>query len=180
MASPSPDFGGVRTAQRIWDAIEKLSAIELTKLKRYAELRLLALGQTGLEWRDVLHSAALSIASGSRCWPEHITLYAMLRGTIRSLTDVRGMLTVSDLEPSGLTPECPSIEPSQERMATAKEEVEAIYREFAQDDQALRVIDGWAIGLTGPEICQSMGMNETDFNTVVRRITRHLNHRGRP
>ena len=155
--------------------MQNLSPTELFNLKRYAELRLRALGQTrgGGEWRDVLHDAALTIASGSRRWPEHINLYAMLRGTIRSLTDARTAQFIAGRS-APLDFAAESSDPDPERTVSAKEQVEQLYRMFALDERAIQVLDAWAVGLVGAEIRDCLGISETELNTIAKRIARRL------
>jgi hypothetical protein len=168
MASPSADYGEFGSVQRLWGAIEGLSPAQLNKLKRYAKLRLRTLGtrDQGREWEDLLHDAVLSIASGRRRWPQEIDLFTMLRGAIRSLTDGRSnheSRRTSTDQDSKATPIL-STGPDPERIYSAREEVERLYSIFIEDSHALKLLDGWSIGLTGPEIRVAYQMSDQTFD----------------
>jgi hypothetical protein len=60
--------------------------------------------------------------------------------------------------------------PSQDREASAKEELGAILRMFADDDDAILIIEGWGIGMTGPEIVEQFGMPQQRYDAGVKRI----------
>jgi hypothetical protein len=178
MASPSADYPEFALTQRLWRAIERLSATQLYKLERYTRFRLRALGARGQvkDWEDILHDAVISIASGSRQWPQEIDLFVMLKGAIRSLTDRRSHCYLPQIsvgeDSKGEPILSSSIHP--ERIYSAREEVERLYSLFAHDSHALTLLDGWAMGLTGPEIRAAYQLSDQTFNAAVKRILRRL------
>jgi hypothetical protein len=180
MASQSPSFGDDRVS-RIWRAIEWLSEREIAVLLRFARYRLRALGVLAdqSEGREVLHDAAVSLASGARHWPEGIDFFIVLRETIRSLTDARrarrspetSLSTVSDGSAmAGVTTHDP------ERIALARDELRRVYSLFADDVRAQQVLEGLSVGLTGPEVQRAYQLTVQEFNATVRRIDRRLLH----
>ncbi|HEY1757714.1 MAG TPA: hypothetical protein VGG72_20245 [Bryobacteraceae bacterium] len=179
MASQSSSYGESERRQRVWGAIERLTDQELLKLRRFATLRLSALGsaRNGRQWNDVLQDAILSVASGHRQWPEKIDLFTLLVGTVRSLTDARSGRGRDSAKSLGDLPEvnfATSADSSPESRAIFKERLDMLLGTFANDSCAHLILEGWLIGLSGPEIRQAYELSARDFGAAAKRISRKI------
>lgn len=66
----------------------------------------------------------------------------------------------------------PSPYPDQERIMTAKQQIEEIKRMFSNDMQVLDVIDGLGSEMTGVEIQEATGMTLNEYDAAIRRLRR--------
>lgn len=148
----------------------------------------MARGQT---YEDLLQQAMVSIYEGTessdsgRHWrKDDVPFVAFVAGTIRSIashwreaqektdeynesellieSEDGGFVSPFDATPSGT--------PSQERQASAKEELGMVMKLFADDDDAVLILEGWQIGMTGPEIVKDLGMPQPRYEAGVKRI----------
>lgn len=171
-----------RTAADAASAIEALSETDLVRLKALAQLWSRGL-PGGLGWADVLHEAIVRVLDGSRVWPFGVPMLAFLSGVMRSIRDdywrrVRHeqRLLVSRDDPSqGGSSADPVDEVSDpERVAVAVTGLAEIFRLFAGDPVALKIIDGMANGLVAKDICKLYGISTLDYDTARRRMRRTL------
>src|ERR1700739_1069559 len=81
------DFLADASTEAIARALAALTASDLVRLKRLAQLRARLL--PGLEWDELLNEALLRALDGSRRWPEGVPLLSFIAGIMRSLVDGR-------------------------------------------------------------------------------------------
>ena len=151
---------------------------DLLRLKAIARLH--ARGLPGwVSWTDLLQEAFARTLEGRRRLPPDVPIVAFIAEVMRSLrTDHlreahRAALHARRLE--GAPPL--SGEQPEERVA-AQQQLARIYALFADDRQALQVIQGLGAGLAPAEICIASGMTATDYDSTRKRIRRALLREG--
>ncbi len=171
-----------RTAADAASAIEALSETDLARLKALAQLWSRGLPE-GFGWADVLHEAIVRVLDGSRVWPFGVPILAFLSGVMRSICDdywrrvrhEQRLLVSRDDQSRGGSLADPVDEVSDpERVAVAVASLAEIFRLFAGDPIALKIIDGMANGLAAREICSAYGISALDYDTARRRMRRTL------
>jgi len=174
-------------------AITALSTADERRMEKYARYKIRGLGRRarGQTHEDLLQTAMASIYEGvessdsGRHWrKDEVPFVPFVAGVMRSIashwggaSDENEAATEADLvmesdDGSLLSPldGAASGIPSQDREASAKEELGAILRMFADDDDAILIIEGWGIGMTGPEIVEQFGMPQQRYDAGVKRI----------
>ncbi|MGJ4940311.1 sigma-70 family RNA polymerase sigma factor [Bradyrhizobium sp. HKCCYLS1011] len=171
-----------RTAADAASAIQALSETDLVRLKALAQLWSRGL-PAGLSWVDVLHEAIVRVLDGSRVWPLGVPILAFLSGVMRSICDdywrrvrheQRLLVSRDDHSQGG-----PAAEPvdelaDPERVAVAVAGLAEVFRLFAGDPVALKIIDGMANGLKAKDICGAYNISALDYDTARRRMRRRL------
>jgi len=171
-----------RTAADAASAIDALSETDLVRLKALAQVWSRGL-PGGLGWADVLHEAIVRVLDGSRVWPHGVPILAFLSGVMRSICDdywrqvrheQRLLVSRDDQDQGG-----PSADPvdelaDPERVAVAVAGLAEVFRLFATDPVALKIIDGMANGLTATEICSAYDICARDYDSARRRMRRTL------
>src|ERR1700740_2176786 len=135
------DFPADASTEAIARALAALTASDLVRLKRLAQLR--ARLPPDLEWEELLNGAVLRALEGSRRWPEGVPLLAFLAGIMRSLVDSRAAerrrlaeRTLAGVEVRVTAP--------PEAQLHARQCLAAINRFFAGDPDVLVLIAGLA------------------------------------
>jgi len=167
-------------------AIHALSDVDLVRLKALARVWTRGL-PGGLGWADVLNEAIARALDGSRRWSPGVPLLAFLSGVMRSICDDHWRRARRDVmllvrredfgDQSALGEETES-PPDPERVLVAGQALAAVYRLFAADPPALKIIAGLADGLTANEICQAYGMSEREYDTARKRMRRAVLRSG--
>jgi RNA polymerase sigma-70 factor (ECF subfamily) len=161
-------------------ALAELSEEQLLRLGAIARLRARAL-PSGISWSDLLHEALVRALDGSRQWPSGIPLLVFLAGVMRSICDEtwrhrRRENTLiafgEDAEAGSQDVPCPA--PDQERVLAASEALAELYRLFAGDGIALRILSGLANGLSAADIRVSHGLSGVEDDSARRRMRRAL------
>jgi RNA polymerase sigma-70 factor (ECF subfamily) len=162
-------------------ALAALSDSEMLRLHALARLRARGLPHD-ISWSDLLHEAIARALDGSRQWPAGLPILAFIAGVMRSLCDEiwrqrrrEAALIVRD-EAKHLEVACPA--PDQERVLVAAEAVTAIYRLFAGDDCALRILAGLTTGQSADEIRSSNNLSPVEYDSARRRMRRALIRAG--
>jgi RNA polymerase sigma-70 factor (ECF subfamily) len=181
-----------RTAADAASAIEALSETDLVRLQALARLWSRGL-PGGFGWADVLNEAVVRVLDGSRVWPLGVPILAFLSGVMRSICDdywrrvrheQRLLVSRDDQNQPGLSAEPVDELADPERVAVAVATLAEIFRLFATDPIALRIIDGMAGGLTATEICSAYDISALDYDTARRRmrraLMRHQRNRSEP
>ncbi|WP_407158150.1 RNA polymerase sigma factor [Bradyrhizobium sp. STM 3557] len=154
----------------------------MARLKALAQLWSRGLPE-GFGWADVLHEAIVRVLDGSRVWPFGVPILAFLSGVMRSICDdywrrvrhEQRLLVSRDDQSRGGSLADPVDEVSDpERVAVAVASLAEIFRLFAGDPIALKIIDGMANGLAAREICSAYGISALDYDTARRRMRRTL------
>jgi RNA polymerase sigma-70 factor (ECF subfamily) len=172
------------SATSVARALETLSDVDLLRLRALARLRARAL-PPGIHWTELLQEAVARALDGSRQWPAGVPFLVFLAGVMRSLCHEilryrrreATLIAFGDTEDEAFSgAACPA--PDQERVLAASDAVAAIYRLFAGDAVALRIISGLANGLGADEIRRSHGLSTTEYDTARRRMRRALLRAG--
>jgi DNA-directed RNA polymerase specialized sigma24 family protein len=180
--SRKPGDPAGHTTIDVADAIRGLSDGDMVRLGALARLWSRGL-PGGFGWTDVLNEAIARVLDGSRPWPPGVPLLAFLSGVMRSICDdhwrrarrERELLVSRDaLADRGES--CDEAEqlPDPERTVAAAQALASIYRLFARDRCALKIIAGLADGLSASEICSLNDMSERDYDTARKRMRRAL------
>ena len=171
-----------RTAADAASAIQALSEADLVRLQALARLWSRGL-PGGIGWADVLHEAIIRVLDGSRIWPPDVPILAFVSGVMRSICDdywrrvrrEQRMLVSRDERSRCVSSADPADEVADpERVAVAVAALAEIYRLFAGDAIALRIIDGLSNGLVAKDICKGYGISARDYDTARRRMRRAL------
>jgi RNA polymerase sigma-70 factor (ECF subfamily) len=166
------------SAAEVSRALAALSEIELLRLRALARLRARGL-PPGIDWSDLLNEALARALDGSRQWPQGVPFLVFLAGVMRSVCDEvwrrrrrEAALLVFGAEADCRDVACPAAD--QERVLAACEAVAAIYRLFAGDLVALRIISGLANGQSPEDIRVLHGLSELEYHSARRRMRRAL------
>ena len=174
----------VATKDEIAAALRCLSDADLRRLERIARIRVI--GLHAVDWQDLLNEAIVRLLEGSRRWPRDVPLIVFLRETMRSIASeywrrLKAPVVVSESEANtdrvtgdGIVDNTADWTTQPERRASADEVLELIEREFADDADALQVIDGMVRGNSPRAIHEEACINATRYASTQRRIRRRL------
>ncbi len=161
-------------------ALAALSEADLLRLQALARLRARGLPE-GISCSDLLHEALVRALDGSRQWPGGVPLLVFLSGVMRSICDEtwrrrrrEAGLVKSTNDAENECEKIASPAPDQERVFAAAQAIGAIYRLFAGDETALRIISGLANGMSADEIRATHGLSSMAYDSARRRIRRNL------
>jgi RNA polymerase sigma-70 factor (ECF subfamily) len=175
-------LAGIAEGSRdVASSLRLLSATDLLRLEALARLRARGLPPS-VAWSDLLHEAIRRALDGSRPWPAGVPLLAFLAGIMRSVRSE--LCRRSSHEALLLRTHFPYLcgpdtdERDPERIVAASRAIVGIYALFAGDEAALKVISALANGLTAREICATLGLSETEYDTTRKRMRRALLRQG--
>jgi hypothetical protein len=125
------------------------------------------------------------LAEGVRTLPKELQLKDALIGVMRSVAnawgqrshhDVLAPMQSSDGNGRPQEPAMPGgiVSITPERIHSAKERLSRIHQAFQDDPDGLTIIEGWELGMTGPEIQRSSGVPEKRFRAAEKRVLRLL------
>ncbi len=167
-------------------ALELVSDIDLLRLKTIARLHARGL-PPDIGWDDLLQEAFTRVITGQRVQPEGVTTVAFLAGIMRSLkAEHLRRVSKSGGHALRLDPtvggsrdlELCDPAPSPERSLSARQELNAIERLFADDAVALQIIAGLGRGLSAEQIRAAEGISRVDYDSARRRMRRSLIREG--
>jgi DNA-directed RNA polymerase specialized sigma24 family protein len=138
---------------------------------------------------SLLQEALTRIISGARRQPEGVTMVAFVAGIMRSLkaehwrrvlkrSGGREALRVDRLGSSSREAELRDSAPGPERSLSARQELTAIERLFADDLVALKIIAGLGQGLSAEQIRIAARVSKIDYDSARRRMRRMLLREG--
>jgi DNA-directed RNA polymerase specialized sigma24 family protein len=187
----------VATAEEVSEAIEKLLPEDWAKLYAYAHnrARMMSLYGAAVDSKDLVQRAVVEMLEGRRTWnPKNVTFSGVLMGAVKSIASnhkaksIASGYSVPDSQVSSDNDEDElktRIETfpdarlnAEQQMVTAEDDedmirlVEDLYAFFGEDLEALLVMDCWKEGLSGSEIMQTLEIDRTKYETIVRRIRR--------
>ena len=174
----------VATKREIAEALRCLSDADMRRLERIARIRVI--GLNAVDWQDLLNEAIVRLLDGSRRWPSEVPLVVFLRETMRSIASeywrrLKEPVVVSESEANtdrttsdGVVGNAADWTTQPERRASADEILNQIVRGFAEDTDALHVIEGMASGKSPIAIQEAACMNPTQYASTQRRIRRRL------
>ena len=169
------DWPAVPLARDVSATLSALSEDDLLRLRAIARLRAHSL-PGHVSWSDLLHEAVLRALAGTRAWPPGVPLVAFLAGVMRSLCNEHWRRhRLQDTLP---TPDVAGEVNDPERTCAAAEALSAIYRLFASDGAAMKVITGLTCGLAAEDIRRAYGLTAVEYDTARRRIRRMMLRHG--
>ncbi len=170
--NPTDDHASLAEAR---EAIENLGEADLVKLQLVAGLfaqKRLRGGAVGAD--DLLQDAFVRTLDGRRRWRKGITIIQHLvrvmeshSGHLARKRADHGAMSLADLEsePAGTTLE------AAVSLGLA-EEAKALLARFADDALALRLLHYQSEGFLASEIQREMGISQTQYETITRRVRR--------
>jgi RNA polymerase sigma-70 factor (ECF subfamily) len=169
-------------------ALELVNAMDLLRLKSIARLYARGL-PPDVSWDDLLQEAFTRILLGTRRRPEGVKMLAFVSGVMLSLRSehrrraLKGLVDgeqrrVRRLEEAAAGSELSDPAPGPERLWSARQELTAIKRLFADDERALQILSGLGDGLTAEEIRAASGMSSTEYDSTRKRMRRCLLREG--
>ncbi len=169
-------------------ALNLLTEMELLKLKAIARLQARGL-PPDVTWEDLLQEALTRILMGGRVRPEGVSMVAVVAGVMRSLksehwrrtsgrTGCRNTLPIGGLPEAAADIEVYDPAPTPERSLSARQELAAVHKLFAQDPVCLRIIAGLEEGLSPEEIRSRHRISKTDYDSARKRMRRTLLKEG--
>jgi DNA-directed RNA polymerase specialized sigma24 family protein len=167
-------------------ALDLLSPMDLLRLKAIARVYARGLPPE-LMWEDLLQEALTRVIAGSRRRPQGVPMVTFVAGILRSLRAEHWRragrrsagdeaLRLDHEHDASLALSDPT--PGPERALSARQELIAIRKLFADDPTASTIIEGQGAGLSAEEIRRSMGLTRTDYDSARRRIRRTLLREG--
>ena len=184
------------TAAEVMAAIESLSAEQDYRLKKYAGFRVRGLGRAamGRTYDALLAEAVVATLRGAeggtegRKWAKNrVPFVDHLLGAIRSISthwaeayERRGTEAErfdwqearEDDEGNLVRPTEEAVDPGADpfRSCAANELLEALDRQFAEDEDAWLVIEGRKKGMAVPEMVADFGLTEKKVNAAMQRV----------
>jgi DNA-directed RNA polymerase specialized sigma24 family protein len=169
-------------------ALSRVSETDLLRLKAIARLYARGL-PPDVAWDDLLQESLTRVIVGSRRQPEGVTAVAFVAGIMRSLKSEhwrraakgsggRGALRIDQARNGFGEIELRDPGPGPERSLSARQELTAIERLFADDPLALQIIAGLGEGLSADQIRVARGISKTDYDSARRRMRRALLREG--
>jgi hypothetical protein len=158
--------GSIALRRHILQAIENLTATELAQLERFARYRMATdpLGRTG---DDLLHEAITSTLAGDRSWNRNFGFVAHLFLAMRSISSHwRKQAHCRCHERDDIERADP------ERIAQAREVLEELTKDFANDPDVLHVLEAYRLGLTSAEGQQTYSLSRLDYRAAAKRLQR--------
>jgi hypothetical protein len=181
---PQDPAAGYASPAEATAAIHALTKAEYAKLERLAMyLCRSRLQGTSKSWEDLLHDAIVKTFEGDRRWrSSEVTILKHLDRTMESLSShiAESQSTQPADEDCESRVEDPTSHPagpfvsSVEARASAREEVQGVYSLFADDPEALRVLDCRGRDMKGSEILADLGMSKAQYDTISKRIRRTI------
>lgn len=163
------------------EALDALAPEDLIRLRQLAKLRASSL--VVMDWEDLLSEAVRRVLEGSRHWPRDVPFLAFMAQTMRSIASEErreALITIAEADlgwDEGQTSpmsdlSSTDIDPARE--VEARQVLSAIEALFEDDQPALAVLHGFALGLSPEEIQLENGLTQTQYASTQRRIRRAL------
>ena len=160
--------------------IDRLSDLDWLRVKKAA---LYFSGRCRLEWRELQNEALVRSLDGRRKCPKRVRVTTFLGNVIRSIASERDELEghlalspeleVQQASPAGLTP---LVEPADPVVSTidAISLIEEVFGALGGDHIAELLLEGVIEGKEGQELCEFLGLAQTEFNSKRRFVRRHI------
>lgn len=128
-------------------------------------------------WEDLLQEALTRIIVGKRQVPDGVAIVAFVAGVMRSLRSEHWQ-RVERTTGRGRSVRLVDVAPGPDRALMAQQELAQVRKLFAEDTAALGILEGLARGLTAEEIRHTLGLSDTDYASVRKRMRRALLREG--
>jgi RNA polymerase sigma-70 factor (ECF subfamily) len=169
-------------------ALKLITEMDFLRLKAVARLYARGL-PPDIGWDDLLQEAFTRVIVGSRRVPEGVTMVAFIAGVIRSLRSEHwrrarresGRVPAVRLDDSAEPPRDVDLAdpgPDPQRALSARQELKAIERLFADDRTALQIIAGLGNGLSAEQIRAALKISKTEYDSARKRMRRKLLREG--
>jgi len=169
-------------------SLKLVSEMELLRLKTIARWQARGL-PPDVAWDDLLQEAFTRVLTGARQRPEGVGMVPFLAGVMRSLraehwrramegSGGRKAVRIDQEEDKLQELELLDPAPSPERALSARQELKAIERLFADDPVALKIIAALGQGLSAEQIRTSLRISKTDYDSARKRMRRALLKEG--
>jgi RNA polymerase sigma-70 factor (ECF subfamily) len=160
-------------------ALKLITRMDFLRLKAIARLHARGL-PPDVTWDDLLQEAFTRVIVGTRRTPAGINMVAFIAGIMRSVRSEhrrraqqgprsRETLRFEQMQDSGA---------DLEQSLMAREQLEAIERLFAGDAVVLGMIQCLAEGLSPAQICATLKISKTDYDSARKRLRRTLLKEG--
>ncbi|HJS90451.1 MAG TPA: hypothetical protein VJ738_10845 [Steroidobacteraceae bacterium] len=167
-------------------ALELIGRMDLLRLKAIARVYARGLPPE-VTWEDLFQEALTRVIAGSRRPREGVPMVAFVAGILRSLraehwrrasrkSGGNDALRLDHAHDDSLALSDPAAGP--ERTLSARQELLAIRRLFADDPAAAAIIEGLGEGLSAADIRRSSRLTETEYDSARKRIRRALIREG--
>jgi DNA-directed RNA polymerase specialized sigma24 family protein len=173
------DHSRHRSPEELRSFIETMVDHDLVRLTVYAA----RLARTA-DWtapQDLLQSAFLAAISGDRKCPVDVKPLIFLMGAMRSILDNErtkdswaDVIDLEDEQHQQLVVNLETPERLQERLDSILELKHALTNEFGDDERPFLVFEGRMEGMSRPEIRDLLGMQQTEFESLERRLRRFI------
>ena len=187
----------IATVDEISEAVEKLLPEEWVQLNAYGKnrARMMALHGGAYDGPDLVKEAIIALLEQRRTWnPKKVNFAGVLMGAIKSIhqttrrkasrratpyriaksrprREMERLVSVIEQHPdSRLSPDRRCFLRKRQEATTAL--VADIYEFFQGDAEAQLVMDGWRDGMSGTAIMETLEIDRTKYETIVRRIRR--------
>ena len=169
-------------------ALKLVTEMDLLRLKTIARWHARGL-PPDVSWEDLLQEAVTRVVTGARKVPEGVGMVAFLAGVMRSLRTEhwrraldgaggRKAVHLDQRDERAHELELLDPAPSPERTLSARQQLNAIERLFADDPLALRILSGLGEGLSAEQIRASGNISKTDYDSARKRMRRMLLREG--
>jgi DNA-directed RNA polymerase specialized sigma24 family protein len=184
---PLADKRILRPAETVL-ALDLIGQMDLLRLKTIARLYARGL-PPDVTWDDLLQEAFTRVITGSRIQPEGVPMVAFIAGIMRSLKaehwrrtvgrpDGHQIMRIDPADGESRDLELSDPAPGPERSLSARQELVAIERLFADDDVALKIIVGLGAGFTAEQIRVAAKLSKTEYDSARKRMRRVLLREG--
>lgn len=173
------DHSRHRSPEELRSCIETMPDQDLVRLTAFAA----RLARTA-DWatpEDLLQSAFLAAISGDRKCPVNVEPLKFLMGAMRSILnnernkDSRSVVTdLADDQNEHLMVDLVTPERMLERLDSILELKHALSNEFGDDELPFLVFEGRMEGMSRPEIRDMLDMQQTEFESLERRLRRFM------
>jgi DNA-directed RNA polymerase specialized sigma24 family protein len=186
----------VATVEEIEQAIAKLTRADFAKLNEFARNRAQMLSLFGVSYtgEDLLQEAVFSLLEQRRHWSsKKVDFMGVLMGAIRSIAfnlKERSKTTGFEIPASQLVEQdadgaelLTPVDLVHETRLNPEQSVlvfgllDELQEVFAEDPEALVIMDGWSDRMSGTEIIDALGIDRNAYETIVRRIRRQVDAR---
>lgn len=183
----------VATVEEVEQAIARLTRADFARLNEFAKNRahMVSLFGVSCDGEDLLQEAVFSLLQERRHWnPKKVNFMGVLMGAIRSISfnlKERSKSTGFEIPASQFVEqdadgaEMPTpVDLAQEARLNPEQTVlvfsllDELQEVFADDPEALVIMDGWSDRMSGTEIIDALGIDRNAYETIVRRIRRQV------
>jgi hypothetical protein len=187
-----PEEKSLADYAEILAAVNSLTEEELFKLRRFAQWRILGMGNLagGREYTDLLHQAIVNTLDMRRIWvPAEVTFFNHLLGAMRSIASAWSAKAINearmrvvdesipdaDGEPT-INPflSAPAYEPSPESQVSARQLIDAITNAVRADEKAYKALMTMFDGSTDSEGPVAAGLTRKQYDAAKKRIRRRM------